>query len=184
MKKIILFTITILFIPLLSPVMAHTLKIDGNIGITLHIDPDDEPLAGKEAKILFDIQDKSHQFDSANPSNCNCFLEIKDSSKSLEKLSLVAGNTYSQLRYTFPYGGKYTFIVTGKWDGQGVPFTPFSASYDYYVLPQQGQSKQAQNDRNTLKDYLPFVIVMGIGSISLLFLLPATLTIKNGKENE
>ena len=174
MKKYIFIT-SLLILSFLSlivhPVSAHTLKIDGNFGITIHIDPDDEPVAGYESKILFDIQDKTKQFNPSTPGNCDCFLAIESEGKQLTSMPLISGNQFAQLRYTFPQTGTYSLKVSGKWNGAGQTFEPFNATFTYYVGGEPNSQKEKRiTESNTLKTYLPFVILIGIGSIVTLFL--------------
>lgn len=164
------------FIALQKPVTAHTLKIDGNIGVTLHVEPSDEPVVGKTSNIFIDIQDNSRKFDPNNPENCDCYLEILKGETPLKRISLVAGNSFTQPSYTFPEKGTYTLIVSGVWNGEDVAFDDFRVSYDYYVSEKSSSSPHQILEQNSLKKYVPFVILIAIGSIILLFLLPATVT--------
>jgi hypothetical protein len=173
MKKIIitllLFSMAALFFTV--PVSAHTLKIDGNIGVNLHVDPDDAPVAGGESKFLLDIQDKSGRFNPNNPSNCDCILTIMQKDMMLKQLPVVAGGTFAQLRFTFPTSDVYKVIVEGKPKGEGVPFQSFRTEFEYFVKSEAGDMSTVQTDQNVLATYAPLV-ALGVGLlIILLFVL-------------
>jgi hypothetical protein len=152
-------------------VFAHTLKIDGNMGINLHIDPDDAPVAGMESKFLLDIQDKSGRFNPNNPSNCDCVLTIFQNGVVLKTLPVIAGGTYAQLRFTFPTSGVYQVVVEGKPKGEGVPFQAFRTTFEYFIKPGNAESPYAHTQKNVLYEYAPYVgLAVGL-LIILMFVL-------------
>src|SRR5258706_8999090 len=111
MKKNIVFVMFIVFFLAPQQVFAHTLKIDGTIGVILHVDPDDAPVAGIESKLFVEIQDKSGRFNVNNPENCDCRLSIVQKDKTIKTLAVTTGGTYNQLRYTFPISGVYHVVI-------------------------------------------------------------------------
>jgi len=169
MKKIIV----ILFFSFLcvTPVFAHTLKIDGNIGVNLHVDPDDTPIAGRESKFFVDIQDKSGRFNPNNPSNCDCKLIISQKDTVLKTLLVTVGGSYAQLRFTFPTAGTYTVVVEGKPLGQGVAFQTFRTKFEYFVKSGSSEESSVQTDQNALRGYAPYVaLVIGLVIITMFLL--------------
>ncbi|MBP9814157.1 hypothetical protein KBC80_03090 [Candidatus Woesebacteria bacterium] len=134
------------------PVYAHTLKIDRAIGVSVHINPDDAPIAGKESAILVEITDSSGRFNATNPSNCICTLTVKSDGKSLVQLPVVSGGSYTQLRYTFPNAGKYSVVVDGKPNGEGQFFQSFSLTYEYFV-----KGETSITEVNPLVPFIPYM---------------------------
>lgn len=154
-----------------TPVFAHTLRIDGNMGINLHIDPDDAPVAGMESKFLLDIQDKTGRFNPNNPSNCDCVLTIMQNDVVLKTLPVIAGGTYTQIRFTFPTSGVYQVVVEGKPKGEGVPFQAFHTTFEYFVKPGGLESAAVQVHQNALYEYAPYAgLAVGL-LIILMFVL-------------
>lgn len=144
-------------------VYAHTLKIDRNIGVNLHIDPDDAPVAGRESKLLLDIQDKSKRFNPDNPANCECILTISQNGTALKSLPVVVGGSYAQLRFTFPHEGAYSVIVEGKPRGGGVPFQSFRAEFEYFVRS-EAPAGDVFLTENALIRFTPYV-ALGVGLV-------------------
>lgn len=170
MRKFLLSLLVCLSVGLffeVTSVFAHTLQIDKNIGVNLHIDPDDAPVSGKESKFLVDIQDSSGRFNPNNPANCDCVLTVFQYGKELKKMPVVAGGAYAQLRYTFPTSGVYKIIIEGKPKGEGIPFQEFRAEFEYFVKPGSSDTSSFQVQQNGLGMYIHY-IVLGIGIIIIL----------------
>lgn len=154
-----------------ASVSAHTLKIDGNIGVILHIDPDDAPAAGSESKLFAEVEDKSGRFNVNNPENCDCRLTIKQKDVVLKVLPVTTGGVYSQIRYTFPSSGTYHIIIEGKPSGKGVAFQSFTTNFEYFVKPGISEGIVSGTESNPLLRWLPY-ITAGVGScIILMFVL-------------
>jgi hypothetical protein len=113
---------------------AHILQTDGAISVLLHTNPDDDPIIGKPADLLFLVSDRTSGFTTAN---CNCAITISKDNKQLlggpltkvDSLNTIFG--FSQ-PFTFPQKGIYTVVVTGS------PKTPksfqnFQVKYDLRV---------------------------------------------------
>jgi hypothetical protein len=121
MKKILFLIIIInLFLVSAKPAEAHFLATDGNIGAILHVDPNDEPVAGSPASFFFEFKDKQNKF---QPTNCNCTFEIDENGKTIFYQSLFANNSSPSLSnasvfYTFPRLDVYEIKVIGE------PITP------------------------------------------------------------
>jgi hypothetical protein len=171
MKKIffLIFIISVGVVP--QQVFAHTLKIDGNIGVNLHIDPDDAPIAGRESKFLVDIQDKSGRFNVNNPENCDCTLTIMQKDTVLNVLPVTTGGMYNQIRYTFPSSGTYHVIVEGKPNGKGVAFQSFRTNFEYFISSGDSQGVSLKTDSNPLLVWLPYIAALIGSCIVLMFVL-------------
>lgn len=172
MKKIILVLVCIeffLWIP--DVVYAHTLKIDKNIGTTVHIDPDDTPIAGSDSKIFVEIEDKSGRFNVSNPENCDCRITIVRNGLELKTLPVVTGGRYNQLRYVFPTSGVYHLILTGKPTSGGIAFQEFRTDFEYYIKPGISENRVVLLQKNPLRDWVLYIVAAAGGAIVLLFVL-------------
>jgi hypothetical protein len=69
------------------PLLAHTLKVENDVGVSLHISPDDDPIAGQEAVFYPKITDKNNQF---KISDCDCKVQISQNSQVLFQTILIA----------------------------------------------------------------------------------------------
>src|SRR5437773_8843060 len=73
-----------------SVVNAHFLKIDGSIGAVLHVDPDDDPIAGEQASFFLSFKDKQHKF---SPQNCTCTFSIQEQNQTIYSQPLFQNNS-------------------------------------------------------------------------------------------
>ena len=152
----------------ISPnVDAHTLKVDGTIGVMVHVDPDDAPKVGEVGTIFVNIKDRAGRFDERNPASCTCTLTIRKDGEALTTMPVNSGNVYNTLSFTFSEAGSYELTVNGEPSGQGTPFPPFETTFNYYVTG--GQSVYSENP---LQRYLPFVMVVVGFVIILMFVNP------------
>lgn len=124
----------------ISPVSAHKVQISGDVGATLHIEPDDTPLAGKAALIWLALTRKGGQ---ALPlQQCNCQLSVysepsaKHSSPLLKpELKAISTQGYKGIPgtvITFPKPGAYQLELIGK-PKTGASFKPFVLSFNVTV---------------------------------------------------
>lgn len=118
----------------ISSVSAHALKTDGNIGAILHIDPDDDPIAGSQSGFLFEFKDKQNKF---TPQNCDCTFSIIEDGKEIYVQPLFQNNQNPSLDsasvfFTFPERNVYQIKVAGK-PTPSDAFQPFSLVWDVRV---------------------------------------------------
>ena len=153
-KHIVIIILSVIFVCVYGArsVDAHTLKIDGAIGVSVHINPDDEPIVGRESAIFVEITDSAGRFNAANPSNCLCTLTIFSDGVRVAQLPIVSGGSYTQMRFVFPTSGKYTLVVEGKPNGEGQLFQRFSLTYEYFVHGEIGS-----DEVNPLLAFIPYV---------------------------
>lgn len=150
--KITLYTtyvlLTIAALYPLSIAQAHELKSDGSISVLLHINPDDDPVAGQPSELLFLISDKNKKFKAEE---CDCKATVIDNNEMVFSSSLFKGKTSYRgifapaIPYTFPRKGMYTVKLVGKpknTDG----FQSFSLSYDIRIDKDEFSPKKP--DRN------------------------------------
>jgi hypothetical protein len=135
MQKLILF----LFLLAISaasnslPVFTHTLKIENEVGVTLHIDPDDDPIAGAESVFYPKINDKTDKF---KISDCDCRVSISQGSNTLFQTILIPPQTdldskETSFKYTFPSKGTYQLEMSGSSFSKS--FNNFQVKYDLNI---------------------------------------------------
>lgn len=156
---------------LAAPVSAHILADDGNIGAILHIDPDDDPIAGQQAGFFFEFKDKQNKFD---PTHCDCTFQITENSKTISSQPLFANSQTPSLDnasvfFTFPERNVYLVQVVGKPYTAG-EFKPFTLTWNIRVDRGTDQTEAASTTSNntsstsqseTVLGLTGFVIVVG-----------------------
>ena len=140
-----------------KPAMAHVVESDQSIGAVLHIDPDDDPIAGEVSTFFFDIKDKTGRFQE---NNCLCKLRIQQDGQTLyeELFNQPGGGTY-----TFPSRGIYAVSAVGEPLTDGA-FDSFSLDYTIRVERGAGQNTSS----GQANERIPLVIA-GIGAALFLF---------------
>jgi len=172
-KNLILFLI--FFVSSIPCVTAHTLRVDGSIGVLLHADPNDAPVAGQVTSFFVSIQDKSGKF---NIFVCNCTLTIEKDSREVIAFPIPSNGFHQQIEYSFPASGIYKVIVAGNPTNPG-EFQSFKTTFAYYV----SGSLQAVNepDTNPLQDYFPLIFLIA-GLVILAMFVPDRKTSEQEKE--
>ncbi len=126
MKKFLLFSFGLfafgsLFL-LPQRIYAHFPQTDGAITVTLHVDPNDDPIAGQQAHLFFLFDDATSKFDL---SNCMCTVTISKQRKQIYKQQLTQENDGkpsiwgASIPYIFPTWDVYQITLRGipKTDG-------------------------------------------------------------------
>lgn len=109
---------------------AHTLESDQTIGAVMHITPDDNPIVGQPATLVFTMSDKANLF---NAQECVCTLIVKKGETELVTLDLNSTSLDKlETTYTFPESGMYSLSLKGlyKYD---VTFETFELEFDLNV---------------------------------------------------
>jgi len=160
MKKILL-CITF-FIFLLSAnfnlVFAHVLQTDGTIGAVMHIDPNDDPIAGEQASFFFEFKDTTNKF---TPENCDCKATISEHGHSIYAQPLFQAiptpSLYSaSMFYTLPQPDVYQIILTGTPLSKNA-FQPFHLTYT--VRAEQPNTSQTTQTNNFFTQHIGHFIV-------------------------
>jgi hypothetical protein len=122
-----------------TPVSAHFLETDGTIGAVLHLDPNDDPIAGQASAFFLEFKDKSGRF---QPLSCTCSAEIYEGKQKVASLPLFAGDgsrldssngqATGNASFTFPTRDAYVMKVVGVPTQDGL-FQPFALSYSIRV---------------------------------------------------
>ncbi len=169
MYKFLFLTLTLLTLhfALLTNLSAHILATDGSIGAVLHIDPEDDPIAGESATLYFEFKDKNGQF---KPEDCTCITLILENGKEVARQNLVNNS----ISYAFPQKDVYQVKVTGLPDGNG-SFQPFTLSYDIRVA----RESVAQPNNTAVSQQTSVLPAVIIGSI--LSALGVIFTIRQGR---
>ncbi|GEM_PF-1307400 len=118
---------------------AHILKTDGSIGAVLHIDPEDDPIAGQQAGFFLEFKDRLGRF---KPGNCDCKAVILAKGREIYSQPLIDQSSENgdsaTFTFTFPSKGEYQLKIdgspreAGKSLGGG-SFAPFELGYDIDV---------------------------------------------------
>jgi hypothetical protein len=148
----------IAFLPALAS--AHTLETESTVGALLHIDPNDEPVAGEPATIYIELQDKSGKL---TPGNCNCHLVILFGEKQIFANPVFQSGAVSlstQASFVFPEPGAYTVSIDGE---PKTEIEPFDLDF-----PVQVKAPATLNPKAEKIDHTLHYIVFGAGGIALL----------------
>lgn len=112
---------------------AHTYVTDGTITVLLHTNPDDDPIAGEPAAMLFEVTDSTKKFQAEN---CACRVAVANSGQTLldtELLRISGASVYAfTMPLTFPQRAVYHIVVTGQPHTAG-QFQSFKVEYDLRV---------------------------------------------------
>ena len=125
---------------LATPALAHQVHGSGEVGGTLHIEPNDTPRAGTASQVWIALTRRGGQ--TVPLSSCNCQLLVYSQPRSrnatpLQQPSLraiaiegrqgIAGTTL-----TFPQAGAYELVLRGRPVTSGA-FTPFELRFSVTV---------------------------------------------------
>ncbi|QXE23682.1 hypothetical protein B6N60_02372 [Richelia sinica FACHB-800] len=162
-----------------SPASAHTVKIDGDVGGTLHIEPNDNPRAGEPAQAWFALTRKGGKV--LPLAECNCQLAIYAEPYSPGEPALlepalkpVQAERYQDIpgaEIVFPKPGAYQLQLKGK-PVTGNGFRPFALNFSVTVaagkaqpvlqIREQGQS-QAENINLAQPTLIVAIIFFSLG---------------------
>lgn len=147
MQKTIGFGFTLLLALLLSlaaPVLAHKVEISGEVGGTIHIEPNDTPRAGEPSLTWFALIRRGGE--PIPLSDCNCQLSVYAQpytsgnspllQPSLQPVSQEGYENIPGAEITFPQVGGYVLVLRGE-PQNAASFQPFELSYDITVATGQ-----------------------------------------------
>jgi hypothetical protein len=110
MKKVLTALIIVTTLFLVTPASAHVLITDESqtVGAILHINPDDDPIAGQESTVYFDTQGEL-----IAQQNTQLSLTVTGPTNSTANPKTAIDGTLATTNYTFPVQGVYklTYIV-------------------------------------------------------------------------
>ena len=129
-KILALALLTLPFLLQSKPVNAHVLETDKSIGAVLHIDPDDDPIAGQKSTFYFDFRDTTNKL---SLTDCDCLFTVKEGGTQIYSAPLSVSSTKEGVAgVTFPTRDVYSVQITGK-PLNGADFSGFTLSYDIRV---------------------------------------------------
>ena len=185
------FLLTIVFFTLTlslsaSSVLAHFLETDGNIGAVLHLDPNDDPIAGQASAFFLEFKDTSGKFD---PLTCTCSADIYKGEQKVASLPLFAGNgsrlvsgsgqATGNASFTFPNKDVYTMKVVGM-PLQSGAFQPFTLNYSIRVDRDLTSASTSTPVSAFLRGHNSYAVLIGVGLVLIIgFFIIGTLRSKH-----
>lgn len=138
------------------PVCAHEVEISGEVGATLHIEPNDRAKAGEPTQVWFALTEKGGKVIPL--AECDCKLKVyagKQTDKPLGEptLKAIAAEQYQGIpaaEVTFPDVGTYKLELSGS-PKSSAKFSPFNLSYDVVVAEKAKESPKAVQSPETIK---------------------------------
>jgi hypothetical protein len=162
MKKLILALIAALILIPTAYAHAHVLEFNNGIGAVLHIDPQDDPVAGEQTTFYFEFRDQAGQF---RAQDCLCKLVITDSANTplLDTSMNATADDTASTSFTFASRGVYQLAVSGSPKEQ----SNFSAlKLDYTVRVDKGLDTDSP-----ATDYISRAIYLSAGGVIVLIVL-------------
>ena len=134
--------------------IAHEVEIEGDVGATLHIEPNDTPKAGEEVLAWFALTRLGGETIPLESCNCTLAVYAQPNDQPYEgttpaltpELSAVNAEGYQDIpgaRLTFPDVGTYTMVISGEPKQEG-DFTPFTLDFEKTIasgapVPETGE---------------------------------------------
>lgn len=132
-----LFVVTgVLVCTLSSPSLAHKIEVQGDIGATLHIEPDDLPKAGVPSDVWFALTQAGGTIVPLEA--CECSLTLYDgggtaiATPGLQPVSAEGFADIPGASVTFPEVGAYELALAGE-PSDGGQFAPFELRFEVTV---------------------------------------------------
>ncbi len=161
MKNLLLIITFVVFVSIpYYPIYAHDFENEEEIGATMHVDPNDKPIANEESRINFEFISTSNDF---NLQECNCTVTIYKNGRQLLSEELVPDEDLPDSlgkSYIFPEEGEYNIQLTGK-SLHADSFKEFSFDYPIRVLPGKIESKPIpERDENSALIWISVFIII------------------------
>ncbi len=116
MSKALLFTALLIAGIISQPLTAHAHVLltddSGQTGAILHINPDDDPVAGEPSTLFFDIQNQSFSSHAHQVS-----LTVTDEEGVAADVPVSVANSSASATYIFPAQGAYRITLSAAADG-------------------------------------------------------------------
>ncbi len=155
-KYLLLLTCLVIPVANVYPASAHSVKIAGDVGGTLHIEPNDNPRAGEPTQAWFALTRKGGRVIPL--AQCNCRLAVYAQPYApgepplLEpSLNPVAAERYQGIpgaEVVFPKPGIYQLQLNGK-PTSGETFRPFNLKFEVTVAAGTSNNPQDLQDVNS-----------------------------------
>ncbi len=118
---------------LAAPAWAHVVAADGSIGVTMHVDPDDQPVTGSPTRFYLWFKDTS---DRLRPQDCRGTFSVSDGNDyvvATQPLFARSGSGLTDVHdVTFDKPGVYTVRINGAPTGT-TTFHPFLITFHVRV---------------------------------------------------
>jgi hypothetical protein len=158
--------------------LAHETHSSEGITAQLHIDPNDHPIVGQEAKFYFSFQDPEGNF---HLDQCDCTITLLKDSVEIDKQPVnISDSAFATLgstpvySHTFAEPGTYELELTGN-PKNGAIFRPFELDYD--IQTQAGTASMA--DHHTFAgEHIGHILIFGGG-----FLIAIIILVRNYFQN-
>jgi hypothetical protein len=123
---------------LAAPVLAHTVKVTGDVAAIFHVEPNHNPRAGQQALIWAALTKRGGQ--GIPLSQCNCQMAIYSSPRGSQPIARLSLRSINAEQYrgaiaanaTFPRAGRYEIELSGS-PKAGASFQPFRLTYSVSV---------------------------------------------------
>lgn len=120
--------------------IAHSVKVSNGVGATIHIDPDDRPVAGQNSKVWISLSKRGGVIIPYE--SCNCNIEVQSLTDSSIRFILPKPTYTNEDRLglhnyvgvVFPQAGRYNLRVVGE-SKEGA-FEPFELNFPVDVSNQ------------------------------------------------
>jgi hypothetical protein len=113
--------------------IAHEVRTSQEVGGTIHIEPDDRPVAGKKSTIWIALTKRGGEI--IPYAKCNCRMEVRSLTDKNIKFTLSSTSTISDrylglpsLEVTFPQVGRYALKLMGS-PRDNEDFQPFELTF-------------------------------------------------------
>ncbi|MEH2055840.1 MAG: hypothetical protein V7K97_06665 [Nostoc sp.] len=154
-KYLLFLSCLVISITNLNPAFAHKVEVAGDVGGTLHIEPNDNPRAGEPSQAWFALTRRGGKVIPL--SQCNCQLAVYAEPYAAGEPALlepelkpVATERYQGIpgaEIVFPKPGIYELQLNGK-PISGARFKPFQFKFEVTVAGGSTQDTQNQRDVN------------------------------------
>ncbi len=149
--RALFFVLVLAWITLLPhSLSAHEYISNNGIGAVLHIEPDDDPIIGQSATLLYEFSSRNKNFDVRE---CTCVLTIATAATSstllLDPVSVYLGRVDT----IFPKRDSYTLTLSG---------TPkVAGAFNSFTLTDQLPVARAPGERAKLSHHFYHLVVAG-----------------------
>lgn len=152
--------------------LAHETHTDANVSAQMHIDPNDRPAVGQEAKFYFTFKDSSGQFQLQQ---CDCKITLLKDDVEIETQPVqISDSAFASLgssplyTKTFTEPGEYELELTGT-PKNGAVFQPFELHYDVQTQP---ASSHHMGDKHIFaSEHIGHILIFGGGLVAAIILL-------------
>jgi hypothetical protein len=100
-------TATIFLIQGAAPAPGHQTESSKGVSVTMHVTPEDEPIAGRSSRILTKVRPGRGRFTWRS---CKCYLRISDSAGRV----VLNRKASRSSRFTFPRASAYELVFSGR----------------------------------------------------------------------